>query len=61
MGYDIYDSKKKIKNFVIEPGVYLAFSDEKLFKDKNEGGLIDFIYKSKVFLIRKKLALERKL
>ncbi len=61
MGYDIYDSKKKIRNFTIEFGVYLAFSDDSLYNKEKEGDLINFLYKSKVLLVRKKLALERKL
>ena len=61
MGYDIYDSKKKIKNFTIESGVYLAFSDESLYNIEKEGDLINFLYKNKVLLVRKKLVLERKL
>ena len=61
MGYDIYDTKKKIKNFTIEPGVYLAFDDDLLYNTKEEGNLINFIYKNKVLLVRKKLVLEMKL
>ncbi len=61
MGYDIYDSKKKIRNFTIESGVYLAFSDESLYNTGKEGDLISFLYKNKVLLVRKKLVLERKL
>ena len=61
MGYDIYDSKKKIRNFTIESGVYLAFSDESLYNIGKEGDLINFLYKNKVLLVRKKLVLERKL
>ena len=61
MGYDIYDTKKKILNFTIEPGVYLAFSDDSLYIQEKEGDLINFIYKSRVLLVRKKLVLKRKL
>ena len=61
IGYDIYDSKKKIKNFIIEPGVYLAFSDDFAFKEEKEGDLINFLYKSRVLLVRKKLVWEMKL
>ena len=61
MGYDIYDTKKKIKNFTIEPGVYLAFSDNSFYNAEKEGDLINFIYKSRVLLVRKKLVLEMKL
>tara|TARA_Y100001937_G_C7077726_1_gene311403 strand:- start:530 stop:757 length:228 start_codon:yes stop_codon:yes gene_type:complete len=61
MGYDIYDTKKKIRNFTIDSGVYLAFSDDSLYNKKKEGDLINFLYKSKVLLVRKKLALERRL
>ena len=61
MGHDIYDSKKKIKNFLIEPGIYLAFSSHPFLCEELEGDLINFLYKSKVLLVRKKLVLERKL
>ena len=61
IGYDIYDSKKKIKNFTIEPGVYLAFSNENLYSVEKEGDLINFIYNNRVLLVRKKLVLEKKL
>ena len=61
MGYDIYDTKKKILNFTIEPGVYLAFSDDSLYIQGKESDLINFIYKSRVLLVRKKLVLKRKL
>ena len=61
MGYYIYDTKKKILNFSIEPGVYLAFSDDSLYIQGKEGDLINFIYKSRVLLVRKKLVLKRKL
>tara|TARA_S200000501_G_scaffold354535_1_gene375325 strand:- start:1368 stop:1595 length:228 start_codon:yes stop_codon:yes gene_type:complete len=61
MGYDIYDPKKKIKNFNIEPGIYLAFSDETIYDESIECDLINFLYKNKVLLVRKKSVLERKL
>ena len=61
MGHDIYSSKKKIKNFLIEPGVYLAFSSDPFSCKELEGDLINFLYKSKVLLVRKKLVIERKL
>jgi len=61
MGYDIYDTKKKIRNIAIEPGVYLAFNDNLFCNKENEGNLINFLYKNKVLLVRKKLTIERKL
>ena len=61
IGYDIYDTKKKIRNFAIEPGIYLAFDDNSYYNKENEGNLINFLYKNKVLLCRKKLTLERKL
>jgi hypothetical protein len=61
IGYDIYDSKKKIINFTIEPGVYLAFDDDSIYGSDGEGDLINFIYKNRVLLVRKKLVLEMKL
>ena len=61
LGYDIYDSRKNIVNHSVEPGCYLAFySNYELFS-KNEEDLINFIYKDKILMIRKKIALKLKI
>ena len=56
LGYNIYCPNKNIKNYRLETGYYLAFyeNDEKYdFEDD----LINFLYKGRVLMIRKKIAL----
>jgi hypothetical protein len=59
VGYDIYDHRKQIVNYGIKEGFYLAFYCDKYFKDLEED-LIYFLYNNKCLMIRKKIALERK-
>ena len=60
LGYDIYDTRKNIVNHTLEPGCYLAFYIEDEFLSREED-LINFIYKQKVLMIRKKIALKLKI
>jgi hypothetical protein len=60
IGYDIYDHRKQIVNYKIDEGFYLAFYE----RDENETleeDLIFFIYNYRVLMIRKKVAVERKI
>ena len=61
LGYDIYDSRKNIVNHTVEPGCYLAFYVVNELSTKNKEDLINFIYKNKVLMIRKKIAIKLKL
>lgn len=56
LGYDIYDNRKNIINHAVENGCYLAFYIEDEFTLDNEADLINFLYKEKVLMIRKKVA-----
>ena len=56
LGYDIYDTRKNIVNHTVEPGCYLAFYVKHELTLNNEEDLINFIYKNKVLMIRKKIA-----
>tara|TARA_B100001057_G_C22763406_1_gene916769 strand:- start:977 stop:1204 length:228 start_codon:yes stop_codon:yes gene_type:complete len=60
LGYDIYDTRKNIVNHTVEPGCYLAFyvKHELTFKGED---LINFLYKNKVLMIRKKIASKLKI
>lgn len=60
VGYDIYDHRKQIINYKIEEGIYLAFHEIDDIKPCEED-LIFFIYKYKVIMIRKKVAMKRKI
>ena len=57
LGYDIYDTRKNIVNHTVEPGFYLAFYIRDEFSLDREEDLINFIYKEKILMIRKKIAL----
>ena len=59
IGYDIYDQRKQIVNYNIKEGFYLAFYDS-IYSDEIEEDLIYFVYLGKVLMIRKKIAIERK-
>ncbi len=61
LGYDIYDTRKNIVNHTVEPGCYLAFYIKDEFSLNNEEDLINFMYKEKVLMIRKKIALGLKI
>ena len=61
LGYDIYDTRKNIVNHTIEPGCYLAFYTKDEFTIRVEEDLINFLYKEKVLMIRKKIALGLKI
>lgn len=61
IGYDIYDTRKNIVNHTVEPGCYLAFYISNGISKKSEEDLINFIYKNKVLMIRKKIATKLKL
>ena len=50
MGYDIYDTKKKIRNFTIDSGVYLAFSDDSLYNKKKRGWSNKFSIQKQSFI-----------
>tara|TARA_B100000927_G_scaffold286633_1_gene278430 strand:+ start:2449 stop:2679 length:231 start_codon:yes stop_codon:yes gene_type:complete len=58
LGYDIYDTRKNIVNYTVKPGCYLAFYIQDEFSLKDEKDLINFLYKEKVLMIRKKIALD---
>ncbi|NBR79559.1 MAG: hypothetical protein EBT71_05920 [Alphaproteobacteria bacterium] len=60
LGYDIYDTRKNIVNHTVEPGCYLAFYTNHELSEKSQEDLINFIYKNKVLMIRKKIALKLK-
>lgn len=57
LGYDIYDTRKNIVNHTLDPGYYLAFYIKDEVSLKFEEDLINFLYKEKVLMIRKKIAL----
>ena len=61
LGYDIYDTRKNIVNHTVEPGCYLAFYIRDEFSLDREEDLINFIYKEKILMIRKKIALSLEL
>ena len=61
LGYDIYDTRKNIVNHTVLPGCYLAFYVKDKFTLNVEEDLINFIYKEKVLMIRKKIALSLKI
>ena len=61
LGYDIYDTRKNIVNHTVEPGCYLAFYIKDEFSLDKEEDLINFIYREKILMIRKKIALDLKL
>lgn len=55
LGFDIYDPKRCIINYNIEPGFYLAFYTDLDVFDIEED-LIYFLYDKKILMIRKKIA-----
>ena len=61
LGYDIYDTRKNIVNHTVEAGCYLAFYVKDDYSLRNEEDLINFLYKNRVLMIRKKIALELKI
>jgi len=61
LGYDIYDTRKNIVNHTVESGCYLAFYVKYELVLSSEEDLINFIYKNKVLMIRKKIALKLKI
>ena len=61
LGYDIYDTKKNIVNHTVKPGCYLAYYIEDEYSLNKEEDLINFLYKEKVLMIRKKIAVSLKL
>ena len=61
LGYDIYDTRKNIVNHTIESGCYLAFYVKDEYSLRDEEDLINFLYKEKVLMIRKKIALDLKI
>ena len=61
LGYDIYDVRKNIVNYSVLPGCYLAFYVKDEFTLREEEDLINFIYKERVLMIRKKIALNLKI
>ena len=61
LGYDIYDARKNIVNYNVESGCYLAFYEKNELMLNSEEDLINFIYRNKVLMIRKKIALKLKI
>lgn len=61
LGYDIYDTRKNIVNHTVPPGCYLAFYLKHESMLNEEEDLINFIYKNKILMIRKKIALKLKI
>jgi hypothetical protein len=59
VGYDIYDHNKQIVNYHIKEGFYLAFYE--FTKKEIEDDLIYFLYNNMLLMIRKRIALERKI
>lgn len=61
LGYDIYDARKNIVNYNVKSGCYLAFYEKNELMLNSEEDLINFIYRNKVLMIRKKIALKLKI
>ena len=59
VGYDIYDHNKQIVNYQIKEGFYLAFHETT--KKELEDDLIYFLYNDMLLMIRKRIAVERKI